>query len=806
MQTHPVLWLAVMAIALCAALSAAPAVRAQDLSGGVDRFLENDPQEPWQITADEIRYDDRAKRYEAQGNVRISRGDRQLTADYVRFDHRTMDAVAQGHVVLMAGGDLLIGDRIEINLAKQIGSIRQGTLFLSKNHFYIQGDKIEKLGSREYAIEKASLSSCDGEKPAWKITGRKLDVEIEGQGIVKHAVLWVRDVPVLYTPFFIYPASTQRQSGFLMPDFGASSRKGNRFVLPFYWAINEQSDLTLFNDYMSKRGNKIGGEYRYVVDPFTEGAAMYDYLKDDKIDDGEGSNSDDYGYPDDNYLRRNDTRYWFRMKHDQGLPFGFRGRMDLDLVSDQDYLTEFRYGLTGFEETRDYFRNEFGRDLDDFNDPVRSNQAVINKNWYHSALNGGIVWLDDSTKQRDDDLPSFDTTLQRLPFILWDAAQQPIGTTPAQISAKTEWTSFYSDENTKGLRFDVYPRAYWPFSLGDYVYIEPSAGIRQTAWFIDRYQSIDADQQQALEDQVGRPLPEESAKDKSQYRTLYDLRLDTSTEFSGIYEIGRTALDAVRHTVRPRVVWDYIPNDDQDKYPAFVSQTEDGDPVLLDDGVNRIDAQNLVTYSITNTFTSRYRHGGREDPAADGAAETQRGYGFNDFMRLKFEQSFNIRTARSDRNRPFSPIRAELELFPRQYLQLKAETAFDTYDQNLVKRDLLLKLKSSRGDEFKVDYRYDKRDFDFSGNERLDSNVQSLSAGARVKLPYHLTAYGTTEYDLRAERRIESIVGLVYEAQCWSLDINYNDSENDSRAIAFRVTLRGLGGLGFSQDVGPGGE
>ena len=49
-------------------------------------------------------------------------------------------------------------------------------------------------------------------------------------------------------------------------------------------------------------------------------------------------------------------------------------------------------------------------------------------------------------------------------------------------------------------------------------------------------------------------------------------------------------------------------------------------------------------------------------------------------------------------------------------------------------------------------------------------------------------------------------MGLIYEAQCWSLDVNYTDSENNGRALAFNVTLKGLGSYGLSQDVGAGGE
>ena len=777
----------------------------QDIGGRLDRLAQDDPQQPWQITADEISYDDRDGRYVAQGHVNITKGDRRLTADFVRFNHQTMEAEAQGHVVLVAGGDMLIGDRIEIDLENQIGTITEGTIFLHENHFYIRGKKIEKLGEREYAIEKASLSSCDGERPSWKITGRKVNIEVEGQGVIKHAALWAKDVPVFYTPYLSFPATTRRKSGFLMPEFGASDRKGKRFITPFFWAINDQSDMTLYHDYMEERGHKLGAEYRYIIDPLSRGMVMYDYLNDDKVDDGQGDNSKEFGYPDDDFLRPNETRYWFRMKHDQGLPFGFMGRLDLDLVSDQDYLTEFRDGLTGFEETRNYYREEFGRDLDDYNDQVRINQGVLNKNWYHSALNGGIIWLDDTTKKREDDTPSVDTSLQRLPFILWDAVKQPVGPTPFLASADTEWTYFYSDDNSKGLRFDVHPRVYLPFSLGDYLYVEPSAGIRQTAWFIDRYQDLGEDAQEALEEQLGRSLEAEDDKSKDQYRTLYDLKLDVSTEVSGVYDIGGASLDAIRHTIRPRVFYNYIPLEDQDKYPGFINQTTDGEPILLNDRINRIAPENLITYSLVNTLTSRYRKESSGDKEADTSAEDN--FGFNDFLRLEIRQSYNIRTAKSDRDRPWSSILADLELNPRQYFKLRAQAAYDTYEASFKKRDVRATLKSPRGDKLAVDYRYDKRKEDFTREEILNKNINNIKAGAKIRLPLHFTAYGSTEYNLEDERRrIESRVGLQYEAPCWSLDVNYTDTENNDKAIAFRITLRGLGGYGLSRKVGAGDE
>jgi len=754
----------------------------------VDKLFAENPDEPWHIAADTVSYDNAARRYVAEGNVRINRGAVRLTADQVRFDHRTMDAAASGHVVLISGKDVLIGDSIEINLQDQIGTVTEGTIFLEENHFYIRGEKIEKLGENTYAAERASVSTCDGPTPAWKITGRKLDVTLEGYGVVRHAALWARDVPVLYAPIFVFPAKRQRQTGLLPPEFGTSSRKGTFYIQPFFWAINEQSDLTYAPHYMSDRGLKNDLEYRYVIDPQTKGTLMADYLRDQEVDDGLGDNSEDWGYLGDNFLRPNKDRYWYRMKHDQGLPFGFRGRIDLDIVSDQDYLSEFRNGYSGFIETRDYFRDTFGRDLDDYNDPIRTNQAIVTREWERFSLNGGVVWLDDTTQRWTDEfaalspLPKLDTQLQRLPLIRFDALRQPLGKTPLLFDMDTEWTYFYSDDNTRAARVDLHPRVTWPFRLGRALYIEPSAGLRQTAWFVNDFQNI----------------PEEEAKDKASYRTLYDLKLDVSSEFSRVYGIDGDEWQALRHTVLPRVVYTYIPEKDQEKYPAFIGQDQDGLLFPLDDGINRIDPQNKITYSITNSFTSKSRPPEADDAQAKLDEESR----YNDFLRVKLEQSYDIREARGsdridpERKRPFSPIRAELEYFPTRYLRLKADAEYDVYDNRLVSRNVSATLNSWRGDQFRLEYRYDKGLYHFNRKDDTPENVESLYASLRIKLPYRFTAYASNEYDFEESQRIETVLGLTYEAQCWSLDVQYTDEEDD-KEISVMFNLYGLGSIGL---------
>ena len=93
--------------------------------------------------------------------------------------------------------------------------------------------------------------------PDWKITGKNMTVTIEGYGTIHHAALWAKQVPVLYSPYLIFPAKTERQSGLLVPEAGYSERNGFQFSQPFYWAINDQSDATFTFEHIANRGEKI---------------------------------------------------------------------------------------------------------------------------------------------------------------------------------------------------------------------------------------------------------------------------------------------------------------------------------------------------------------------------------------------------------------------------------------------------------------------------------------------------------------------------------------------------------------------
>ncbi|MCX5882990.1 MAG: LPS assembly protein LptD, partial [Deltaproteobacteria bacterium] len=426
--------------------------------------------------ADEISHDQQTDHYIASGHVTISKETRQLSADFVRFDHRAMMAYARGHVMMTAGDDVLTGSSLEMNLASEIGTLYEGTIFIKENHFYIRGDKLQKVGKKTYAADTASVSSCDGEKPDWKITGKNMSVTIEGYGTVHHAALWAKQVPVLYSPYLIFPAQTERQSGLLVPEYGYSERNGFQFSQPFYWAINGQSDATFSLEHIANRGEKTGVEYRYVLDAGSKGIVMANYLHDRQVDDGTGA----WGYTDDNVLRTNLDRYWFRMKNNQELPAGFNAKLDLDVVSDQDYLREFRSMYMGYDDTNMNLFKYFGRGLDDYNDQVRTNSLIVNKFWSGYSMNAEARWYDNVIARQTG---GPDNTLQKLPDVEFYGSKKYLYNTPFFFGFDTEIANFYRNDGVRGQRIDAYPRLYYPWRYQQYFTIEPSIGIRETAWY-----------------------------------------------------------------------------------------------------------------------------------------------------------------------------------------------------------------------------------------------------------------------------------------------------------------------------------
>jgi LPS-assembly protein len=720
----------------------------------------------WQIDADQIDYDQNKDEFNARGDVHITRQGRTLTADKVRLNQTTGDASADGNVRLESGADLLTGDRLDMNLNSETGLLTEGKIFISKNHLYLSGHKIRKTGVHTYAAERISITSCEGDDPAWHLTGSDFEVTIEGYGSATHTALWAGKVPVLYSPYLFFPVKLKRQSGLLMPEFGYSDRKGTEYLQPLYWAINDSSDATLYGHFMSQRGLRTGIEYRYVLDEASKGALFAEGYKDFKIDDGQLDNTRRWGYEGDAVLRENTDRYWFRMKHDHRLGGGVNAKLDLDVVSDQDYLHEFKSGYNGFNATRDYFQETFGREIDDYNDPIRLNRLNLNRIWNQYSFNGDLRWYDDVIKRRQD---AENQTLQQLPSLTLDGIKQPIGSSPLYYDLTSSYTHFYRIKGTRGQRTDLHPRVYAPFDVAGAFSVEPSVGVRGTAWHIDHYET----------------RPDHDRDDLA--RGIYDFKLDVSTELYRLFDFGMGGCDKLKHAVTPEITYEFIPEVDQSSYPNFDAGTKTSTKRTTEDfdetsyAVDRIKRRNLITYGITNTFTAR-------SPA--GEKDEVKQYAYTPFLRIKLSQGFDINKSNEHDPEPFSDIKAELDLSPGQYVGIDTDARWSPYDNEFTAFNTALSLWDPRGDRLTADYRYTRETSDTA-----EDGIQTLRLGAALRLTDRWLLRGTYEENIYDQIEIERTVGFSYLGSCWGLIADYG-FEQDNHRFNLMFSLAGLGDIG----------
>ena len=761
-------------VAICLLLTSLLLVFVAPVAAQIDadeiESIARDPKVPWQLEADQVEYDQSADEYTATGNVLIYKENIKLSADFVRFDHKNMMAYAEGSVVLTDGSDILKGDRMEVDLEQQIGTIDNGYLFLKENNYHITGDVIKKVGPKTYTLDKAIITTCDGDNPDWRVTGRNVKIKDDGEATAKHAAIWARKMPVIYTPYFYYPARKDRQTGFLWPDAGASGRWGYYYNQPFFWAIDESSDATFYGHYMGERGFRAGAEYRYYLDEWSKGTWMVDGFSDRKIDDGTGSNSQDWGFPDGGkkILRENKERYWLRASHHQKMPWDVRARLDLDIVSDQDYTREFRTGPISWKQSKEYFEEVFGRDLDDHNEPVRTSQLNFNKLWPTYSLNAKLSYNLDSTVRNTGEP---DTTLQQLPLIEFDGVKQRIGSSSFFYNLNTEYIYHWSREDKRGQRADLYPRFYWPIQVKPFFTIEPSFGVRETMWYLDK-------QEYGPEDQ------------NFYHRELYDTRINLFTDFFRVFDLGGTTFKALKHSMRPEISHTFIPDVDQTDLPDF-------------DNIDRIDKRNEITYSLTNTLTTKSRKTGsfefnrRVDLNEAAIIDSPTDHAYNDFLRFKLEQSFDINEAReSDPYRPFSPLFAELDVFPGKYFALDADANWSVYDLEILSNNVAANFWDERGDRLTIEYRYTKESDETDFNE-----TNSINGALRVKLTDRLTVRANYEYNFLEDVQVEAGAGFLYRSQCWALDAEVRETtgvdEEKQYAFEFKVDLFGLGELEF---------
>ena len=176
-----------------------------------------------------------------------------LYADKVVLDRNTDVVTAQGHVVLtQPSGDTVFAEHAVLHKGMKDAVMRGVAARLADNGRLIAN------GARRYdgkidEMTKVVYSACDLCKtdptraPIWQIRSETATRDLEHKMIeYRNAEMEFYGIPVLYVPYFTQAdPSVKRESGFLMPGFGVTSKLGFFATTPYYYVIDKESDVTL---------------------------------------------------------------------------------------------------------------------------------------------------------------------------------------------------------------------------------------------------------------------------------------------------------------------------------------------------------------------------------------------------------------------------------------------------------------------------------------------------------------------------------------------------------------------------------
>lgn len=610
-------------------------VRAEGL-GAVDKAI-TEEMIPWEISAKSLSYDREAEVYVAEGDVVITKGDVTLRSQRAVYDQRTGRADVSGGVRLESGGDILAGENGNFDLNTQTGSIVNGTLFIRENNYYISGTRMEKLGEDTYLVTECRLTTCDGTKPAWTITGSEVKVTLESYGTIKDAAFRIREIPVFYSPYVIFPGKKRRQTGLLPPKAGYSTRNGLDTEIPFFWAISDQVDATLYQRYLAQRGYMQGLEFRYQEDKDSEGTFLGDVLLRDQLKKELDDSADLEVSP---FPRNNDTRYWLRGKADQRLPGGLSFRFDGDYVSDQDYLREFEKGMIGME-ARPALDRSFNRPVDERYSPLRRSAARISRDRERYTLQAASSYYENPEK------PPNDSTAQPLADLNFILPYEGIGGRPLFLAVGSEYDYIWRESGATGHNLWLSPELRAPIWLGSYLEFEPSIGAALNAQV---YEEGESNWMQANE-------------------SAYELGLRLMTNIARVFDLNWGNVKRVKHRIWPILSYRY-----RDR-----QGTNHGSPWF--NPIEKEGSLNQVAFSLENFLDGRIE---------DGHGNVR----YHQWGLFTLTQPYDLDKV----NGPFAPFSATMTLRPLAYLDFVGSADWDHYKKEVQSADASMTLSYPRGE------------------------------------------------------------------------------------------------------------
>ena len=328
----------------------------------------------------------------ADGDVVVMYKDYILSAKKAIYDRSTGELELFGNIRATKGNDYkILGNHAKMNIAKKERSFKPFYMLEHTSNVWWSGSKSMAKGD-DINTTAGIVSSCDPINPLWKMEFSSSNYNQDTMFLKTYnTVLYLYDIPVLYTPYFAYSLDKTRRTGLLTPHLGLSDSEGFFYQQPIYIAEQDWWDIEIKPQIRTYRGSGVYTTYRWVDSDHSKGSYTTGYFKekDKYFKDRNLENNTHSGY-NFNYINDNFINHFFGTDLDgQSAIY-----TDLKYMNDIDYLN-----LSTNDSTQNVTSNQIYS---------RINMFYNNKDNYFGAY---FKYYKDLASQNND------ATLQQLPSL-----------------------------------------------------------------------------------------------------------------------------------------------------------------------------------------------------------------------------------------------------------------------------------------------------------------------------------------------------------------------------------------------------
>ncbi len=545
------------------------------------------PDSPMHWGSDRSKMNRKTKWIELRGNAYLMRDNEVVYADEMDLNMDAHKVYARGRVRYQYGDYFIRADAIYLDLLHKTGTVTNGNL--TNGLFALRGSSMEQIGEQRYLVKDYNYTTCHDCPNSWEMTGKEVDFTIEGYAHMTDFVFKVKDSSFFWLPYLVVPIKNKRQSGFLFPRFGINDIYGSYVVEPYFWAVNDWSDMTAGAGYYAKRGNRFEWEGRYALTQRSQGTSNFYLIKDKEL-----------------AAQGLSYRYAGKVSLTQELPYGFEGKLRFNEVSDSGYPNIYYDDIPGRYEPvlpSDLFFSK--------NDPSLSTVVSFRR------LRNLLYFSPDPTLGPGNYLsrPGFDpNTVQEFPRIVLNSNDQFIFDSKVAAGVEARFNRF----TRQGGAYDLLPD---PTSPGKGNYPSKNTYVLREA---NRF-TLTPGMYTTL-----NPWPWLSVVPSVQYRSyFYNFngsannltrgyllgQVESSLQLEKVYQTGEPDV-SYRHIIRPTLTYSNIPTVQlsSPQHP-FITQQESANPGQYFDDSDIVplgNTQNLDTYfvplgnSLTYGFVTQF--------------------------------------------------------------------------------------------------------------------------------------------------------------------------------------------------------